>query len=141
MQCTSVLFFAVYNESDPRLCTPLRSDVLTGFRSEPVSFPLSLISHPCSLISSIPSRINTYKSATKQTTSTIFRINTYEKHRGEGGSNVPAFYKLSLLFSHSSELFCVPQKCNSFRFKRFRTLSQKHPGWGYPHFSVHDRDP
>jgi hypothetical protein len=29
-----------------------------------------------------PLRINTYKSVTKQTTLTPFRINTYEKHRG-----------------------------------------------------------
>jgi len=29
-------------------------------------------------------RINTCKSVSKQTTLTIFRINTYEKHRGEG---------------------------------------------------------
>jgi hypothetical protein len=31
-----------------------------------------------------PFRINTCKSVTKQTTLTFFRINTYEKHRGEG---------------------------------------------------------
>jgi hypothetical protein len=31
-----------------------------------------------------PFRINTYKSVTKQTSLTSFRINTYEKHRGEG---------------------------------------------------------
>jgi hypothetical protein len=31
-----------------------------------------------------PFIINTYKSVTKQTTLTFFRINTYEKHRGEG---------------------------------------------------------
>jgi hypothetical protein len=32
--------------------------------------------------------------------------------------------------AHSFALFCTPQKLNSFIFKRFRTLSQKHPGWG-----------
>src|SRR5260370_18785009 len=31
-----------------------------------------------------PFRINTYKMVTKQTSLTSFRINTYEKHRGEG---------------------------------------------------------
>src|SRR5260370_7096965 len=31
-----------------------------------------------------PFRINTYKSVTKQTSLTSFRINTYEKHRGRG---------------------------------------------------------
>ena len=37
---------------------------------------------------------------------------------------------LSLFFSYSCALFCTHQKCNSFVFKRFRTLCQKHPGWG-----------
>jgi hypothetical protein len=32
--------------------------------------------------------------------------------------------------SHSSALFCAQQKLNSFIFRRFRTLSQKYPGWG-----------
>ena len=30
-------------------------------------------------------RINTCKTVPKQTTLTLFRMNTYEKHRGEGG--------------------------------------------------------
>jgi hypothetical protein len=36
-----------------------------------------------------PFRINTYKSVTKQTTLTLFRINTYEKHGGRGGIAPP----------------------------------------------------
>jgi hypothetical protein len=36
------------------------------------------------LTSSISSRINTCKSVSKQTTLTLFRMNTYEKHRGVG---------------------------------------------------------
>src|SRR5207245_8532405 len=39
---------------------------------------------------------------------------------------------LTSAFSHSSTLFCTRQKLNSFLFKQFRTLSQKHPGWGTP---------
>src|SRR5260370_17598115 len=39
---------------------------------------------PRPLTSSISFRINTCKSVSKQTTLTIFRINTYEKHRGVG---------------------------------------------------------
>src|SRR6266851_8810584 len=39
---------------------------------------------------------------------------------------------LSPFFSHSSTLFCTQQKLNSFVFNRFRTLCEKHPGWGYP---------
>src|SRR5258708_38050857 len=44
----------------------------------------SLIPHPRPLASSISFGINTCKSVTKQTTLTLFRMNTYEKHRGEG---------------------------------------------------------
>jgi hypothetical protein len=36
-----------------------------------------------------------------------------------------------LLFSHSYTLFCIFPKLNSFLFKRFRTLCEKHPGWGW----------
>jgi len=36
-----------------------------------------------------------------------------------------------LLFPHSFAVFCTPRKLNSFLFNRFRTLCQKHPGWGY----------
>jgi len=37
---------------------------------------------------------------------------------------------LSPVCSHSCTLFCTHQKHNSFIFKRFRTLCEKHPGWG-----------
>src|SRR6266849_2327527 len=46
------------------------------------------------------------------------------------------FQHLTSAFSHSSELFCTRQKLNSFLFKQFRTLSQKHPGVGYPSRSI-----
>src|SRR6266571_272090 len=39
----------------------------------------------------------------------------------------------SSFFSNSCGLFCTRAKPNSFVFKRFRTLSQKHPGWGEAH--------
>jgi hypothetical protein len=35
------------------------------------------------------------------------------------------------LFSYSCALFCHNENDNLFVFGRFRTLSQKHPGWGY----------
>src|SRR6202158_4116287 len=35
-----------------------------------------------------------------------------------------------LLFPHSFAVFCTPRKLTSFLFNRFRTLCQKHPGWG-----------
>lgn len=38
--------------------------------------------------------------------------------------------KITPLFSHSSALICRRQNANPFLFKRFRALSQKHPGWG-----------
>jgi hypothetical protein len=41
-------------------------------------------------------------------------------------------FSLSPFVSHSSELFCIHAKLNSFVFFRFRTLSPKHPGVGMP---------
>src|SRR5437899_1561066 len=38
-------------------------------------------------------------------------------------------------FSCTYALFCTPRKPNSFLFMRFRTLCQKHPGWGCGAFS------
>jgi hypothetical protein len=67
---------------------------------------------------------------------------TLTKNTGEGGvhylsqrstfqhSNVPAVFGLSPVFSHSYKLFCVHKKLNSFVFKRFHTLYEKHPGVG-----------
>jgi len=45
-------------------------------------------------------------------------------------SNVQRFLDLSPFFSNSCALFCTYENVNSFIFRRFRTLSQKHPGWG-----------
>ncbi len=62
-----------------------------------------------------PFRINTCKSVTKQITLTLFRINTYEKHRGEGASpalltsNVQPLY--SALSPLDSALTCIPRFC------------------------------
>jgi hypothetical protein len=40
-------------------------------------------------------------------------------------------YPLSFhALAHSFALFCIPQKLNSFIFKRFRTLCKKTGGWG-----------
>jgi hypothetical protein len=41
----------------------------------------------------------------------------------------PVFFHIH---AHSFALFCTQQKLKSFHFKRFRTLCQKYPGWGYP---------
>jgi hypothetical protein len=59
-------------------CPPRFPPLSTPF---PISYSLTPI--PCSRK---PFGINTCKSATKQTTLTIFRINTYEKHRGWGAT-------------------------------------------------------
>jgi hypothetical protein len=64
----------------------------------PLHFPLSLAAHEhthCSILRIKPLRINTCKSVTKQTTLTISRINTYEKHGGRGVP--PLFLPASLL--------------------------------------------
>src|SRR6266852_739380 len=44
-------------------------------------------------------------------------------------------YPLSFhILAHSFALFCTQEKLKSFLFMPFRTLCQKHPGVGYPHF-------
>ena len=91
--CNCLLFFLVFAIENPltiqlrraftrtrsghpeRVCRTCRhSDVIFAsrmqFRDVSTFFP------------AIPCRINTRKNVTKQTTLTIFRINTYEKHRG-----------------------------------------------------------
>src|SRR6266478_6101109 len=72
-----------------------------------------------------------------------FRMRTYKKHRGWGGrSSHPGAHHSPLItrhytqvlsfhaLAHSFALFCTHQKLNSFVFKRFRTLCEKHPGVG-----------
>src|SRR5437773_1786243 len=41
------------------------------------------------------------------------------------------------LFSCTYELFCTGEKSNPFPFMCFRTLCQKHPGWGWVLFGGH----
>jgi hypothetical protein len=68
-------------------CTvyPACPEPLGELRGEPRSAAShSLIPLPGPVASSISFGINTCKSVSKQTTLTIFRINTYEKHRGVG---------------------------------------------------------
>jgi hypothetical protein len=76
-----MLFSPVFACTEPRsVCTACPG---------PIGEPRSTASHsliplPSPVASSISFRINTCKSVSKQTTLTIFRINTYEKHRGVG---------------------------------------------------------
>ncbi len=42
----------------------------------------------------------------------------------------------SSFFSYCCALFCTHRNHNSFLFKQFRTLWQKHPGVGYPHSAI-----
>src|SRR5229473_8655392 len=90
-----------------------------------------------------PFRINTTKSVSKQTTSTLFRMNTYGKHTGWGRGTILPSSNLSLvtrhwtqvlsfhILPHSFARFCIHAKFNPFLFKRFLTLCQeKTPGVG-----------
>src|SRR5713226_688539 len=114
---------------------------VSALDSSSLHFPLSQVksSTPCTkLVQYKPIGINTCKSGSKQTTLSTFRINTYEKHRGEGAvDSVPfqrstfhRFIDLSTFFSYSCALFCTLAKHNSFVSKHFRTLCAKHPGVG-----------
>src|SRR6266404_434001 len=62
---------------------------------------------------------------------------TLTKNTGEDGRSRPRrnvstrVSDLSSFLSHYCALFCSHPELNSFVFRRFRTLWQKHPGWGY----------
>ncbi len=103
-------------------------DPVGALNSSSLRFPLpqGKSSTPCTmLVQYKPFGINTCKSGSKQTTLSTFRINTYEKHRGEGAvdsapslqhSNVPRFtdssiypflftFLRTLLHSRKTQLF------------------------------------
>src|SRR6266849_4150820 len=69
---------------------------VSALDSSSLHFPLSQVksSTPCTkLVQYKPIRINTCKSGSKQKTLSTFRINTYEKHRGEGAvDSAPSLY-------------------------------------------------
>jgi hypothetical protein len=62
--------------------------------------------------------------------------NRCHPERSEGSAflfspiRVLTVFLASPLFSYSCALFCHNENDNLFVFRRFRTLSQKHPGWG-----------
>jgi hypothetical protein len=66
-----------------------------------------------------------------------FHSNRCHPERTEGSAfRLSPYRALSLflarpLFSYSYALFCHNENDNLFVFRRFRTLSRKHPGWGY----------
>src|SRR6266567_7210727 len=84
-----------------------------------------------------PFRINTSKSVSKQTTLTLFRMNTYGKRTGWGRDAILPSSNLSLVTRHWTQVlsfhilphsfahFCVHAKFNPFLFKRFVTLCQE----------------
>jgi hypothetical protein len=63
--------------------------------------------------------------------------NRRHPERSEGSAflfspiRVLTVFLASPLFSYSYALFCHHENDNLFVFRRFRTLSQKHPGWGH----------
>jgi hypothetical protein len=92
-----MLFFYMFACTEPRSANQNlpRSTSLPPAAMRPASlgtlcsFPADVCTRRCSPPAAIPLctnlfRIITYKSDTKQTTLTIFRINTYENHRGRG---------------------------------------------------------
>jgi hypothetical protein len=87
LNCSSYNSFALTLLADPHPSTPIESNFYKNHRGEgastfqspsPISFTLS--HYPSRLF-----RMCTCKSVSKQATLTFFRMNTYEKHRGEGG--------------------------------------------------------
>jgi hypothetical protein len=92
--CTFVLFFPVFAathlrpaSSPPRLCVEIPSslDSNASFASRMGLLDTNFPGFPaCKRSSRNSFRMNTCKSVSKQRTLTPFRMNTYEKHRGEG---------------------------------------------------------
>jgi hypothetical protein len=73
-----------------------------------------------------PFRINTYKSVTKQITLTSFRMNTYEKHRGEGVLLLTKHPMRMLILSERSEskdLSLFPRDAMPLYLALFRPLT------------------
>jgi precorrin-2 dehydrogenase / sirohydrochlorin ferrochelatase len=146
-----MLFFLVYNKSDPRpfsfsplrppVSSPRRFDFSTCKRSDAVPAlpfcPSPVFSCSYRLSLSTPRK-------TSFLFSTAYRLPSsqplsFDIHASDGGCRGSAsrfspqttyLQHLTSAFSHSCELFCVHQKLNSFIFKRFRTPLPKHPGVG-----------
>src|SRR5712691_9463835 len=131
---------AVFLKPPESLCPPRASrgpgrgipDAATG-RSSRLSFPY----HTSEKSSANSNHCHTSKTASRKS----FACHTSEIPPGGALPFVPprCFFSRvtrqllpdsSSFFSNSCGLFCTRAKPNSFVFKRFRTLSQKHPGWG-----------
>src|SRR5258708_28580477 len=83
-----------------------------------------------------PFRINTYKTLSKQTILTLFRMNTYGKHTGWGSGTILPFFESvtrhspldsSSFFSHSSALFCSFLRSYETQLVSFQSLSHSLP--------------
>jgi hypothetical protein len=137
LSCTRFLCFQQLAASFPKTPgwgVPLRNlrDLCvcpSGRRVSALSFVFALVRSSlrflCPSLSTF--RMNTCKSVSKQSTLTIFRMNTYEK-QGEGGGGRRS--RFSPLRSGLSDL-CVAffPALVSFVFSRLQPLSAKHPGW------------
>src|SRR5713101_7447580 len=91
----------------------------------PISVPYFLTPIPLPHHPPKPFRMNTFKSVSKQKTLTPFRINTYEKQRGEAHfaqfwCNVSPF-RINTYKSVSKQRTLTPFRMNTY---------EKHTGWG-----------
>jgi hypothetical protein len=132
----------------PSLVSRLRASALSKSPAEK-SFPYLVASLPPYVLFSKPFSCNIYGtlSYVLQTTdlrqaylpTNSFRCNTYRKHGGQGrlwSFDVSTRFNaclrgVSFPFTFLRTLW-HGAKLNPFVFRRFRTLCQKHPGWGYP---------
>ena len=111
-----------------RLCVTFSFRSSTSHRSVPTP-SVSRVAIHSSLLS--------FHRLTNCPSSNSFLLTSLQMPGGVGGTSQSSFLTsdfqpLTSFFSHSSTLFCVHGKLNSFLFNQFRTLSQKHRGWGYP---------
>jgi hypothetical protein len=122
-----MLFFPVFAKLQPGRSPDL------SLRPPTAIYAPCRYSCPITLISRFhnPFRMNTCKSVSKQTTLTIFRMNTYEKHRGWGAvmvNQLPSEFDVQTLrrsdvatFPRSDALFII-RSCRSLSKECLRTL-------------------
>jgi hypothetical protein len=121
--CTSVLFFPVFAathlrpaSSPPRLCVEIPSslDSNASFASRMGFLDTNFPGFPaCKRSSRNSFRMNTCKSVSKQRTLTPFRMNTYEKYRGEGVLWLTNYPMREVVPSRKGSLFASGGGCLS----------------------------
>ena len=114
------------------LAQPLSFDILANWWGgvPPSSSCSSLLATPSTR--SIFIRINTCKTVSKQTSSTSFRINTYEKHRGGGRCFARALRASSEREVSRPSSFLIPQSIVSLSESQYLPALSRKDRFAFP---------